>query len=113
MQDERIWMIGGSNYIEGYNPHRHDYIFSHNMFIHGWASWKNRWNSVEWNNVNFKEMIDEGVFDAVFDTKQQRQFHKDRILKYDNFVKKLIVGILFLQPQDVAEVLCLFYQSII
>jgi len=88
MQDERIWMIGGSNYIEGYNPHRHDYIFSHNMFIHGWASWKNRWNRVEWNNVNFKEMIDEGVFDAVFDTKQQRQFHKDRILKYDNFVKK-------------------------
>jgi hypothetical protein bacD2_18352 len=86
--DQRIWMISGSNYIEGFNPHGHDYIFSHNMIIYGWASWRDRWNKVDWDNINIQEMIDEGVFDAVFDTKQQREFHAKRMLKQQNFVSK-------------------------
>lgn len=86
--DKRIWMVSGSNYIEGYNPHGHNYIFSHNMLIHGWASWKDRWQRVDWNNIDFFEMVNEGVFDAVFDTDKQRKYHSNRILKQQDFIKR-------------------------
>lgn len=87
-KDQRIWMIGGSNYIEGYNPHNHDYHFSHNMFIHGWASWRNRWESVDWNNPPLQKMIEENVFDAIFNSKLQRIFHKKRFESYIPFVTR-------------------------
>lgn len=86
--DQRIWMVSGSNYIERYNPHGHDYLFSHNMLIYGWASWRNRWEKVNWNNINFQEMANEGVFEAVFDSEEQRKFHLKRILKQQDFIQR-------------------------
>lgn len=86
--DKRIWMVAGSNYVEGCNPHNHDYHFSRNMFIHGWASWRDRWKSIDWDNLHLREMIDEGVFESVWGDKLQCKFHKSRIISHLQFIEK-------------------------
>lgn len=77
--DDRVWMIGGSNYAEDYNPHGHSYYFSRNFFINGWASWRNRWMKVDWDNLSFESMITEGLVDSYYPDSKQRNTHKKRI----------------------------------
>lgn len=84
----KVWMIGGSNYIEQYNPHNNDYHFSRNIFIHGWGAWRDRWNSVDWKKLPIDDIINNNVLDATFNTPRQRRFHKNRLLKNRDFIDK-------------------------
>ena len=56
--DRRVWFISGDNFIN-YNPGGYDYIFSHHSQIYGWASWKNRWDSIDWNLTNLDLFLDD------------------------------------------------------
>ena len=56
--DRRVWFISGDNFIN-YNPGGYDYIFSHHSQIYGWASWKDRWDSIDWNLFNLDTFLDE------------------------------------------------------
>jgi dihydrofolate reductase len=78
--DSRIWMIGGSNYAEQYNPHDYSYHFSRNFFINGWASWSNRWKAVDWDNLGYESMLQNGVVEAYYPTSAERRFHHRRLL---------------------------------
>lgn len=77
--DSRVWMIGGSNYAEDCNPFKYSYHFSRNFFINGWASWRDRWKKVDWNNLDFFSIMNEGVIDSYYQTNAQRQYHKRSI----------------------------------
>lgn len=77
--DKRIWMIGGSNYAEDYNPKGYSYHITRFCFINGWASWRDRWQSVSWDNLNYNKLITEGVIDSYFSNQKERLFHKRRI----------------------------------
>lgn len=86
--DKRIWIISGDNYVEGYNPHNTDYHFSKNTIIYGWASWRNRWNQIDWSHSHNLEWIDNGVIDAAFNTDEQRNFHKKRLRRTHDFIER-------------------------
>lgn len=45
--NNRIWLISGDNFTPQYNPSNLDYFFSKNIHIYGWASWRNRWKSMD------------------------------------------------------------------
>lgn len=86
--DPRIWMIGGSNYAEDYNPMGNSYHISRNFFINGWASWRSRWNKVPWNHLDFDKIIRSGAIDAYYPTNKQRKFHKNRIKIYGKDIER-------------------------
>jgi hypothetical protein len=41
--DQRVWLISGNNFIEGYAPIKYDYTFHYFSYMYGWASWRDRW----------------------------------------------------------------------
>lgn len=80
--DRRVWMIGGSNYAEDYNPKGYSYHFSRDFFINGWASWRDRWYQVPWGHLDYKRIINSGVIDSYYPSKKERKFHTERLLTY-------------------------------
>lgn len=87
--DKRIWMIGGSNYANGYNPYNYSYNFSRFFFIYGWASWRDRWEKIDWNNLHPESLNQYGVVDSYYPNHQQRKFFKNRIRQYGSMNSKL------------------------
>lgn len=69
--DMRVWNVSGDNFLN-INPGGYDYIFSQYHWMYGWATWRNRWLSIDWNNINIDQSIEEGVFDRLFKTRGQR-----------------------------------------
>lgn len=86
--DHRIWTVCGTNYFENYNPHKHDYIFTHYFSQHGWGTWKNRWNKIDWSDIDIKKVIQEGVIDSIYSNKKQRKFNRKYWIKISNFLNK-------------------------
>lgn len=86
--DYRIWMVAGDNYAEKWNPHGYSYHFSKNLFIYGWGTWRDRWKKVDWNKSIMPEMIENGVLEAAYDTKQQRKFHTRKLSSVIPFVER-------------------------
>ena len=63
--DRRVWFISGDNFIN-YNPGGYDYIFSHHSQIYGWASWKDRWDAIDWKLTNLDMFLDDGYVYYLF-----------------------------------------------
>lgn len=55
-KDKRIWIISGDNFLS-YNPGGYDIIYSHHFQIYGWASWRDRWLSINWDNLDIDNFI--------------------------------------------------------
>lgn len=45
--DERIWDVTGTNYLETWKPQTADYHFSHLGGIWGWATWRRSWKEYD------------------------------------------------------------------
>ena len=63
--DRRVWYISGDNFIN-YNPGGYDFIFSHHSQIYGWASWRDRWKSIDWELTNLDRFLNEGYVNYLF-----------------------------------------------
>lgn len=75
--DLRIWSICGSNYLTKKVKNEYDYYFSHYSYITGWASWRNRWKEIDWNNIKAREVSEAKVMEATFcSRKEQRRYSK-------------------------------------
>lgn len=62
MDEKRVWIISGDNYTPEANPRDLDYFFVHSAHIYGWASWANRWHSLDrkmerWNELSLCKRI--------------------------------------------------------
>lgn len=73
--DQRVWMVSGDNYISC-NPEGYDYIFSHMFQIYGWASWRNRWNKIDWELTGIDEFLQSDKIRYLF---PQEKLYKDRV----------------------------------
>lgn len=74
--DKRISIISGDNLCADYNPLGCDFIFTRNMNMYGWASWRDRWNAIKWDEfVDIDKLRDEGVFDSFYPTEKERRIH--------------------------------------
>lgn len=88
-EDYRIWIISGDNYYEKINFGPFDYFYSQDMQIFGWASWKSRWNQVDWNKgLDIKNLILERVLDSAFRTRVKRRIYKKLINKLGDFIQE-------------------------
>ncbi len=68
--DRRVWYVSGDN-VFNLNPSGYDYIFTHYHWMYGWATWRDRWLSVDWDHSYIDEMKEQGIYDYFFKTKKQ------------------------------------------
>ena len=45
--EKRVRLISGDNFTPEFSPKGYDFFYSRYMHIYGWASWKNRWDSMD------------------------------------------------------------------
>jgi len=64
--DQRVWVISGNNFIEGYNPNSYDYFFSYFPYMYGWASWRNRWQKVIRDRLPYEKIKEYRLFDQIY-----------------------------------------------
>lgn len=85
--DTRIWSICGSNYVKKQVRHQYDYYFSHHSYITGWASWKDRWQKIDFENIQARAILDAQVMEATFchpqEQRMYRGFLKSGIERYE------------------------------
>lgn len=73
--DIRVWLISGNNFIDEYNPNGYDYIFTRYPFQYGWATWRNRWDLIERDNIPWKEMKSYELYRQLFPSKKEADYH--------------------------------------
>ena len=55
--DERIWAIAGFSFpLRTLKTYPHDVYLSYRASSHGWATWKDRWETIDWEVKDFKEL---------------------------------------------------------
>lgn len=56
--DKKIWSIGGIAYVlPSLQKYQHDVFLSYRGVSWGWATWKDRWDTVDWNVSDYYEFI--------------------------------------------------------
>lgn len=85
--DLRIWSICGSNYVKKQVKHQYDYYYSHHSYITGWASWRNRWQKIDFKNIQARAILEANVMEATFchpqEQRMYRGFLKSGIERYE------------------------------
>lgn len=68
--EKNVWCISGDNYLD-YKPEGADFFFSQYHFMFGWASWRDRWEQIIWDNLDIASFIRENVLAGRFKTNMQ------------------------------------------
>lgn len=85
--DKRVWYVSGDNMFN-LNPNGYDYIFTHYHLMYGWATWRNRWLSIDWNNSHIDEMIELGIYKHFFKTRKQCKIRMKDRLRLKDFIER-------------------------
>lgn len=83
--DERVWCISGDNYTD-FSPEDSDYYFSHYHFMYGWASWRDKWSKIQWENLPIQSLIDTDKLTAIYKTRGQVRYRKNELRRIKDFV---------------------------
>lgn len=86
-QDRRVWYISGDN-LFNLNPMGYDYTFTHYHWMFGWASWRDRWLSVDWENTHIDEMAEQNIYKHFFKTKKQCVIRMRMRIESKDFLEK-------------------------
>lgn len=68
--EKKVWCISGDNIIRE-NPSGYDYFYSHYHAMYGWASWRDRWEKINWNNLRIEETLKSHFYYQLFKSKRQ------------------------------------------
>jgi hypothetical protein len=85
--DWHVWCISGDNWLN-YQSHDYDYHFSHYHFMYGWASWRNKWKLIDWDNHRIEESVKNHIFRPLFKTKAQLEFREKELLSILPFLER-------------------------
>lgn len=86
-QDRRVWYVSGDN-LFNLNPKGYDYTFTHYHWMFGWATWRDRWKAVDWNNTYIDEMIEQDIYKHFFKTKKQCKERLEGKIKIKSFLEE-------------------------
>lgn len=85
--NNRVWYVSGDNFWN-LNPSGYDYIFSSYHWMYGWATWRDRWLAIDWDNLRIDEMIKQGIPYHLYKTKAQAESRKRQLLSIKEFVER-------------------------
>lgn len=83
--EKKVWYISGDNFYN-LNPSGNDYIFSRYHWMYGWATWRDRWNSIKWGDFGVERMLNDRVCDKLYKTKRQCRNRELQIRKTKDMV---------------------------
>lgn len=83
--DKRVWSISGDNFLRT-NLSGYDYFFSHYHTMYGWASWRDRWNKINWETLHIEETIKDRIFYQLFKTKKQANAKEQFFVHNEEFL---------------------------
>lgn len=106
--EKRIWIISGDN-ILNYSPKNVDYILSRNFQIYGWASWKDRWNKIDWSIKDAEAFLESDALKCFYPIRKMRNDREWRIKISIPFLRKTKCwdGIFYLN-MEMNDGLCIF-----
>lgn len=68
-EDEKIWAISGYSFpMRSLKNYDHDIFYSYRGCSWGWATWKDRWSTVDWNVNDYAELLN--------NTERQKLFNR-------------------------------------
>ena len=73
--EKKVWCISGDNYVPECTFDA-DFSFSHYHSMYGWATWKDRWDSIPWAKIPVEELLDLGKLSIFYKSKKEA---RDRI----------------------------------
>lgn len=85
--DRRVWHVSGDNF-GNYNPSGYDYIFSRYHWMYGWATWKDRWECVPWENPQIEKFVKSRIYRQLYKTKRQAKYQEEEILGLCDFLSR-------------------------
>lgn len=67
--DERIWDVAGTNYLERWRDNQQDYHFSNQGGIWGWATWRRSWEDYDpemelWTDTHVRSRLRDVIADG-------------------------------------------------
>lgn len=83
----RVWYVSGCNFLNN-NPQGYDYIFTHNHWVWGWATWRSRWTQLLWKDIPFEELISGNYYNGLYKSKRQVAFRKKELKRVKDFVPR-------------------------
>lgn len=83
--NNRVWYVSGDNFFN-LNPGGYDYIFSSYHWMFGWATWRDRWLMVDWNDLKIEEMVEQKILYHLYETKEQAKSREHQILNIKDFL---------------------------
>lgn len=85
--NNRVWYVSGDN-LFNLNPSGYDLIFTHYHWMYGWATWRDRWLSIDWKGPRIDEMIEQGIYRHFFKTKKQCVSREKDRMRAKNFIER-------------------------
>lgn len=84
--DNHVWCVSGDNFFN-LNPGGYDFMFSHYHWMYGWATWRNRWKSIDWDKSYIDQMLEQKIFNGFYKTKEQSEERENELLRVKDFVE--------------------------
>lgn len=85
--NKKIWCVSGDNFVDDNFIHD-DYFFSHYHYMYGWATWRDRWERINWNSDWNKESFQIRLFRELYKTKGQARFRVKKLNSITDFINK-------------------------
>ena len=85
--NNRVWYVSGDNFFN-YNPGGFDYIFSSYHWLFGWATWRDRWLAVNWEDLGIELMIKQRVLDHLYITSSQVRSRELQLIRLKDFLER-------------------------
>jgi hypothetical protein len=79
--DDRISMIGGTNYQQGHSRTSYSYFFSKYAHIWGWATWRRAWQDYDVNMKTWPECKQNNLLQAAFQDRYEQKAWSDAFNK--------------------------------
>lgn len=83
--NNKVWLISGNNGAEKFFPNGFDCGLTRWADIYGWASWRDRWNSVDWSLSTWPAVLKNGQLRCYW---KSLFIHSYMYLFYKHFYKK-------------------------
>lgn len=72
--EENVYSISGSNFLDGKKYNEKSYYFTRYPFIWGWATWKRAWKKYDYNMKELSDFVKSKKIEKIFDNKAEQIF---------------------------------------
>lgn len=65
--DKKIWSISGFSFpLKAFKRYHHDVFYSYRGCSWGWATWKNRWETIDWDVKDYNQFLQDKQWQSQF-----------------------------------------------